>query len=76
MNERLSSEQSTAHYFTAPQVRARYGNKTEQCLWRWLRDGVFPQPDLRIKSRRYWLESTLIAWERRVPRRSGGGSDR
>jgi hypothetical protein len=40
-------------------------------LWRWLRDPEinFPQPALRIRDRRYWLESSLVAWERaQLPR--------
>jgi hypothetical protein len=35
-------------------------------LWRWLRDPEinFPQPALRVRERRYWLEEQLVAWER------------
>jgi hypothetical protein len=35
-------------------------------LWRWLKDPTigFPQPAMRVKDRRYWLEADLIAWER------------
>jgi predicted DNA-binding transcriptional regulator AlpA len=68
MNDKLSSD---ARYLSASQVRARYGDVSDQCLWRWLRDKTFPQPDMHIKSRRYWLEDTLVAWERRAPGRRG-----
>jgi hypothetical protein len=40
-------------------------------LWRWLKDPTigFPQPTMRVKDRRYWLEADLIAWERtQLPR--------
>jgi hypothetical protein len=31
----------------------------------------FPQPALRIRDRRYWLEADLVAWERaQLPRGS------
>jgi hypothetical protein len=39
-------------------------------LWRWLRDALlaFPQPAMRVKDRRYWLEMDLVKWERaRLP---------
>jgi predicted DNA-binding transcriptional regulator AlpA len=50
-------------YLTGPQVCARYGI-SDVSLWRWLRDHDFPPPTLRIRDRRYWLESELVAWER------------
>jgi hypothetical protein len=61
-----------ARYLTAPQVRTRYGDVTEMCLWRWRNDPKvgFPPPDLCVNNRLYWLETTLITWERRG--RSGG----
>ena len=40
-------------------------------LWCWLKDPTigFPQPTMRVKDRRYWLEADLIAWERtQLPR--------
>ncbi len=57
-------------FLTGPQVRARY-SITDMSLWRWLRDPMirFPQPTMRVKNRRYWLEADLIAWERaQLPR--------
>lgn len=48
---------------TAPQVRARYGRRSDMWLWRLLRnDPSFPRP-LVINSRRYWKVSDLEAWE-------------
>jgi predicted DNA-binding transcriptional regulator AlpA len=57
-------------YLTGPAVWKRYGI-SDVGLWRWLRDPEinFPQPALRIRDRRYWLESDLIRWERaQLPR--------
>jgi predicted DNA-binding transcriptional regulator AlpA len=61
-------EPPPTRYLTGPQVQARYGI-TDVSLWRWLNDPKqkklkFPLPDLRINSRRYWHEDTLVAWER------------
>ena len=52
-------------FLTGPQVCERY-SITDMSLWRWLRDPDvgFPQPSLRVKDRRYWLETDLVAWER------------
>jgi predicted DNA-binding transcriptional regulator AlpA len=52
-------------FLTGPQVCARY-SISDVGLWRWLRDPelAFPQPALRIRDRRYWLEADLVAWER------------
>src|SRR5688572_30119069 len=51
-------------YLSAAQVRIRYGGVSDMALWRWLhdRDLGFPAP-IRIKGRRFWLVSSLIAWE-------------
>ena|ERR1019366_8533493 len=57
-------------YLTGSQVCARYGI-SDMSLWRWLRDPkvAFPQPAMRIRDRRFWLEADLIAWERsKLPR--------
>jgi predicted DNA-binding transcriptional regulator AlpA len=60
-------EESTLphRYLTAPQVGQRY-TISHMTLWRWLDDTAlaFPQPALRIRDRRYWLEADLVAWER------------
>jgi hypothetical protein len=49
---------------TAPQVRARYGGRSDMWLWRILRDETsgFPQPIL-INGRRYFSLAALKAWE-------------
>jgi predicted DNA-binding transcriptional regulator AlpA len=65
MASRNASAPPPRHYLTGPQVCARY-SITEMSLWRWLNDRAiaFPQPALRVRDRRYWLESDLLAWER------------
>jgi predicted DNA-binding transcriptional regulator AlpA len=52
-------------YLTGPQTCRRYG-VSDMTIWRWLHDDDigFPQPALRVRERRYWLESDLVAWER------------
>ena len=59
----LPAEATT--YLNAAQVRTRYGGVSDMALWRWLHDEDlgFPKP-IRIKGRRFWLLSSLIAWER------------
>jgi predicted DNA-binding transcriptional regulator AlpA len=51
-------------YLSAPQVRCRYGKRSEMWLYRQLaNDPTFPRP-LFISTRRYWRVAELIAWER------------
>jgi predicted DNA-binding transcriptional regulator AlpA len=69
---------SPRQYLTGPMVCARY-SITDMSLWRWLHDAElrFPQPALRVKDRRYWLESDLITWERsQVPCRDEAVRDK
>ena len=51
-------------YLTARQVRERYGNCSDMCIWRWLNDTAmnFPKP-LVINSRRLWKIADLEAFE-------------
>ncbi len=51
-------------HLSAPQVRRRYGARSDMWLWRLLRDNRsgFPKP-LVINNRRYWLLSELRQWE-------------
>jgi hypothetical protein len=58
-------EAAPRRYVTGPMLLDRY-RISDMSLWRWLQDPAlnFPQPALRIRGRRYWLESDLIAWER------------
>ena len=55
-------------YLSAKQVRRRYGGKSDMTIWRWTRDPDlnFPEPDLVIRGQRFWRESRLEAWEKRV----------
>lgn len=56
---------SNTSYITGPQVMARY-QISEMTLYRWVNDPKmeFPQP-IKINRRRFFLETELIAWERR-----------
>ena len=58
-------ESAPRKFLTGPQVQLRY-SVSSMSLWRWLADPElgFPQPALRVRDRRYWLERDLIAWER------------
>jgi hypothetical protein len=50
-------------YLTAPQVRQRYGNKSDMWLWRMLRDEPnFPRPTI-IRRQRYFRLRDLVAYE-------------
>ena len=48
------------------QVKARCGNVSDMCIWRWLRDDrvAFPQP-VKINKRNYWKLGDLRAWQER-----------
>ena len=47
----------------ARKVWERY-NVTDMTLHRWISSGIFPAPDKRINNRRYWLTTTLAAFDR------------
>ena len=55
---------SKAVRLTAPQVRHRYGSRSDMWLWRLLKNEAsgFPKP-LIINGRRYWRLEDLEAWE-------------
>jgi predicted DNA-binding transcriptional regulator AlpA len=68
--DRSSGDDDAARYLTGPQLCARY-SISDMTLWRWLQDAEigFPRPAMRVRERRYWLESDLVAWERtQLPR--------
>jgi hypothetical protein len=46
---------------TSAQVRARVGNVSTMCIWRWTRDErvQFPAPDVVINKRKYWYAGTI-----------------
>jgi predicted DNA-binding transcriptional regulator AlpA len=57
-------------YLTAPQVRRRFGDKSDMWLWRLLREEpAFPRP-VRIRNQRYWRVTDLVAFERANGRES------
>jgi hypothetical protein len=50
-------------YLTAPQVRQRYGNKSDMWLWRILREEPeFPRP-IVIRKQRYFRLRDLVEYE-------------
>ena len=59
---------------TAPQLRQRYGGRSDMWLWRLLRDqsSSFPRPVI-INGRRYFSLSALQSWE--ISQASCGVSD-
>lgn len=46
------------------QTKARCGNVTDMCIWRWMRDErvQFPAP-IKINRRNYWRLGDLRAWQ-------------
>lgn len=48
------------------QTKARCGNVSDMCIWRWMRDKrvAFPQP-MKINRRNYWRLADLRAWQAR-----------
>jgi predicted DNA-binding transcriptional regulator AlpA len=48
------------------QVKERYGNVSDQTIWRWLRDERlgFPKPE-QIRRRNYWDSDKLDAFDER-----------
>jgi predicted DNA-binding transcriptional regulator AlpA len=53
------------------QTKARCGNVTDMCIWRWMRDPrvQFPQP-LQINKRNYWRLGDLRRWQEEQAARS------
>ena len=50
---------------SSTQVRARYGDVSAMCIWRWQRNPAvrFPMPDVVITNRSYWRLGTLRRWD-------------
>jgi predicted DNA-binding transcriptional regulator AlpA len=46
------------------QVRARVGDVSDMCIWRWVRDDrvQFPKP-IKINGRNYWLFGCIRRWQ-------------
>jgi predicted DNA-binding transcriptional regulator AlpA len=47
--------------FGGAELRRRL-DVSEMSVWRWVKAGKFPPPDLRINGRRYWRERTYVKW--------------
>lgn len=47
-------------------TRARVGNVSTMCIWRWMKDERvnFPKP-VKINSRNYWRLGDLQRWQRK-----------
>jgi len=58
------SLQSGELYITGPQLRERFGGRSDVWLWRLLRDPRvnFPKP-IKLRQWRYWRLSDIEAWE-------------
>jgi hypothetical protein len=53
-------------FLTSRQLRQRYGNVSQQWLWRREKENSgFPRA-LRIQNRKYWRLSELIAYEKEL----------
>lgn len=46
------------------QVRKMFGDISQMTLWRWVRDGVLPEPK-RINGRDYWFLSQVQELQRK-----------
>jgi hypothetical protein len=54
----------TKRWLTGPQVRARYGDRSDVWLWRKLKsDPLFPKP-MWMATKRYWDEESLDEYDR------------
>jgi hypothetical protein len=61
-----ATEHASEVFLTAPQVRKRFGGRSDMWLWRMLREEPsFPRP-LMIRGHRYWRISDLVDFEARV----------
>jgi hypothetical protein len=49
-------------YRPTKQVARRY-NRCTRTIDRWLRQGIFPAPDLIVNDKRFWLDNTLDAFD-------------
>ena len=51
-------------FLNSAQVKARTGNVSDMCLWRWMRDPrvQFPLP-VKINARNYWRLGDLRRWQ-------------
>jgi predicted DNA-binding transcriptional regulator AlpA len=60
----MMNEMTPKHrWLTAPQVRQRFGGRSDAWLWRILHDDPnFPRP-MVIKQMRYWDENEIEAYE-------------
>lgn len=58
------SLQESETYITAPQLRVRFGGRSDVWLWRLLNDerANFPKPVI-VRSQRYFPLSEVEAWE-------------
>jgi hypothetical protein len=51
-------------FFTGPQLRERY-DRDRTTLYRWIRTGFLPAPDLILKGHPRWTAQTIEAFEQR-----------
>jgi hypothetical protein len=51
-------------FFTGPQLQARY-DRDRTTIYRWLRSGYLPPPDLILNTHPRWHAETIAAFEQR-----------
>jgi predicted DNA-binding transcriptional regulator AlpA len=70
------SVQTGEMYITAPQLRERFGGRSDVWLWRLLRDerANFPKP-IMLRRYRYFRLSEIEAWEEANRAKSKEASD-
>jgi predicted DNA-binding transcriptional regulator AlpA len=58
-------KRSTDRQLSVAHLCERY-DVSRMCIFRWRKDREmnFPPPDTSLKGRDFWLEQTIIAWER------------
>jgi predicted DNA-binding transcriptional regulator AlpA len=49
-------------------IRKEIGGVSAPTLWRWIRQGKFPQHDIKVNNIRFWRWSRVLAWKERMLR--------
>jgi prophage regulatory protein len=63
--KRRRPQRQESLYLRITQVCQRYGDIDRATLWRWRRDGHFPNP-VRIGTIEFWSIAALDAWDREL----------
>jgi hypothetical protein len=57
----FSQQENPNIIFGGAELRRRL-DVSDMSVWRWVDQGIFPPPDLRINGRKYWREETYTKW--------------